>query len=97
MNVCAFASCRLRSVLVSSRSRAVRSSPRPSSPSARFDSDPWSEPARRLLAEARLAGADRSGALRALDDCAAMLQELGVGPEPATRMLARRIGFARFD
>src|SRR5204863_9586044 len=26
--------------------------------------DPWSEPARRLLAEARLAGAERSGALR---------------------------------
>ena len=60
-------------------------------------SDPWSEPARRLLAEARLAGADRSGALRALDDCAVMLHELGVGPEPATRMLARRMGFARFD
>ncbi|MEO5837308.1 MAG: bacterial transcriptional activator domain-containing protein [Acidimicrobiales bacterium] len=62
-----------------------------------IDSDPWSEPARRLLAEARLAGADRSGALRALDDCAVMLRDLGVGPEAATRMLARRMGFARFD
>lgn len=62
-----------------------------------IESDPWSEAARRLLAEARLAGADRSGALRALDDCALMLHELGIGPEPATRMLARRMGFARFD
>jgi DNA-binding SARP family transcriptional activator len=59
--------------------------------------DPWSEPARRLLAEACLASGDRSGARRALDHCATMLKELGVTPEPATRMLARRIGYDRFD
>jgi LuxR family maltose regulon positive regulatory protein len=55
--------------------------------------DPWSEPARRLLAEARLASGDRSGAIRALDDCARVLADLGIGPEPETRMLARRVGF----
>ena len=59
--------------------------------------DPWSEPARRLLAEACFSGGDRSGALRALDECAAVLDDLGVTPESATRMLARRIGYGRFD
>lgn len=58
-----------------------------------IDVDPWSEPARRLLADARLASGDRSGAIRALDDCARVLADLGIGPEPETRMLARRIGF----
>ncbi len=55
--------------------------------------DSWSESARRLLADACLACGDRSGALRALADCARMLADLGVHPEPATQMLARRVGF----
>jgi DNA-binding SARP family transcriptional activator len=59
--------------------------------------DRWCEAARRLLAEACLAGGDRSGALRALDGCAAVLDDLGVEPEAATRMLARRVGYTRFD
>jgi LuxR family maltose regulon positive regulatory protein len=58
-----------------------------------IDADGWSEAARRLLAEACLARGDRSGALRVLDDCARMLSGLGVGPEPVTRMLARRVGY----
>jgi LuxR family maltose regulon positive regulatory protein len=62
-----------------------------------IDVDRWCEPARRLLADARLAGGDRSGALRALEECARMLADLGVGPEPVTRMLARRIGFDRLS
>ena len=55
--------------------------------------DPWSEPARRLLADARMVGGDRSGALRSLDDCARMLADLGIDAEPETRILARRVGF----
>jgi hypothetical protein len=35
--------------------------------------------------------------LRALDGCAAVLDDLGVAPEAATRMLARRVGCSRFD
>jgi LuxR family transcriptional regulator, maltose regulon positive regulatory protein len=57
----------------------------------------WSEPARRLFAEACAARGDRAGAARALADCAAVLDELGVGPEPETAMLARRLGLTLWD
>lgn len=56
--------------------------------------DSWSEPAHRLLAESRLSQDDRSGALHALAECAEVLRELGVKPETATQMLARRAGFS---
>jgi LuxR family transcriptional regulator, maltose regulon positive regulatory protein len=57
----------------------------------------WSEPARRLFAEACAALGDRAGAARSLTDCAAVLDELGVGPEPETAMLARRLGLTTWD
>lgn len=53
--------------------------------------EPWSEPAYRLAISAHLARGDRASARRALHSCHAMLDELGVGSEPATRMLERRL------
>jgi DNA-binding SARP family transcriptional activator len=50
------------------------------------------EPAYRLLAAAHLALGDRSGAHRALAACYARLRHLGLMPESATEMLARRLG-----
>jgi DNA-binding SARP family transcriptional activator len=53
--------------------------------------EPWSEAAHRLVMAAHLARGDRAGARRALDRCAAALDELGVEPEEATVMLERAI------
>ena len=54
--------------------------------------DPWSERAHRLVVASYLAAGDRGSAERALRNCHATLEDLGVEPEPATLMLARRIG-----
>jgi DNA-binding SARP family transcriptional activator/ATP/maltotriose-dependent transcriptional regulator MalT len=53
--------------------------------------EPWSERAYRLLVATHLARGDRPAARRALERCHAMLDELGVEPEPETRMLQRRV------
>jgi LuxR family transcriptional regulator, maltose regulon positive regulatory protein len=56
-----------------------------------IDSEPWSERAHRLLAAGHLANGDRPAALRALQRCRSMLDELGADPEPATSELTRRV------
>jgi DNA-binding SARP family transcriptional activator len=56
--------------------------------------EPWSEAARRVLAEAHLATGDRAAARRVLAGCYDMLRDLGVIAEPATQMLARRVGMS---
>ncbi|MGY1711295.1 ATP-binding protein [Geodermatophilus sp. SYSU D00758] len=54
--------------------------------------DPLDEPAHRLLARARMAGGDRAGALRVLDDLRRRLaDELGVDPTGTTRALRLRL------
>jgi DNA-binding SARP family transcriptional activator len=53
--------------------------------------DKWSEPAHRILIAVALARGDRGGAVRALTECEAMLDSLGVGPDPQTQMLRRQI------
>lgn len=50
------------------------------------------EPAHRLLAAVHLARGDRSGARTALAYCRTILDGLGLPVEPATEVLARRIG-----
>lgn len=57
-----------------------------------LDADPYAERAYRLLAEARLAEGDRSGAGRAIARCRRALDELGAEPEPETERLERTIG-----
>jgi DNA-binding SARP family transcriptional activator len=59
--------------------------------------EPWSEAAHRLVMAAHLARGDRAGARRALDRCAAALDELGVEPEEPTVMLERAILLPRSD
>ena len=51
--------------------------------------EPWSEDAYRVLIAALLATGDRAGAARALEQCDAMLADLGVPPAPATDILRR--------
>lgn len=51
----------------------------------------WSEAARRLLIVANLELGDRAAARRALDACLAVLDDLGVDPEPETISLVRRL------
>jgi LuxR family maltose regulon positive regulatory protein len=53
--------------------------------------EPWSERAYRLLVSTYLERGDRSAARRALERCQAMCADLGVAPEPETRMLGRRL------
>jgi LuxR family transcriptional regulator, maltose regulon positive regulatory protein len=52
--------------------------------------EPWCEPAYRVQLSAHLAAGNRAAALRALESCRAMLDDLGVEPDPETEMLARR-------
>jgi DNA-binding SARP family transcriptional activator len=59
-----------------------------------LEADPYCEPAFRLLAAARLAGGDRSGAGRAIARCRRALGDLGAEPEPETEWLGRAIGRA---
>jgi DNA-binding SARP family transcriptional activator len=56
-----------------------------------LDLDPWSEAAHRVAATAQLERGDRTGARRTLERCRAVLDELGVAPEPATLMVERRL------
>ena len=51
----------------------------------------WSEPAYRLVASAHLARGDRASARRTLERCRAVLDDFGVGAEPQTEMLWRRL------
>ncbi|HYF47334.1 MAG TPA: bacterial transcriptional activator domain-containing protein, partial [Acidimicrobiales bacterium] len=59
---------------------------------AAIEAEPWSENAYRLLAGAQLARGDRAAARHSLDRARAMLDDLGVEPESATRLLERRLG-----
>jgi DNA-binding SARP family transcriptional activator len=52
--------------------------------------EPWSEAAYRVQVSAHLASGNRSAALRSLEACRAMLDELGVEPDAETEMLRRR-------
>ncbi|HKY15695.1 MAG TPA: BTAD domain-containing putative transcriptional regulator, partial [Microthrixaceae bacterium] len=54
--------------------------------------DPWSEPAYRLEADGHLALGDRAAAVRAYRRCLAVLDELGLPPEPETERLGRHLG-----
>ena len=51
--------------------------------------EPWSEDAYRVLVAAHIASGDRAAASRALEQCAAMLADMGVAAAPATEMLRR--------
>jgi DNA-binding SARP family transcriptional activator len=53
--------------------------------------DEWCEPAHRVLIAAALADGDHAGAVRALDDCDAMLTHLGAAPDAETRKLRDRV------
>jgi DNA-binding SARP family transcriptional activator len=53
--------------------------------------DQWSEPAYRLTVAAHLARADRPAAHRAMKECRAMLNDLGVAPSDETLALERRL------
>ena len=53
--------------------------------------DEWCEPAHRIAIAAALASSDRSGALRSLAQCDAMLASLGIGPDPETEVFRRRL------
>ena len=54
--------------------------------------DPYSERAHRLAIAAALHGRDQQRASVAVDRTMAMLDEFGVEPEPATRILLRQAG-----
>ena len=56
--------------------------------------EPWSEEAFRVLIAARFAAGDRVGAMRAFEQCDAMLEDLGVGRSPETEMLRRSLDAA---
>jgi DNA-binding SARP family transcriptional activator len=56
-----------------------------------LDEEGWSESAHRVLIGAALADGDHGGTRRALDACAAMLDDLGVDLAPETTMLRERI------
>lgn len=53
------------------------------------DTDPWHEPAYRLLIRVRLSSGDRSGALELLDACRCALAQLDLEPDPTTTDLLR--------
>jgi LuxR family transcriptional regulator, maltose regulon positive regulatory protein len=53
--------------------------------------DRWSEPAHRLIVSSHLARGDRPAAQRALRQCLAMLDDLGVAPAEETAALQRRV------
>jgi DNA-binding SARP family transcriptional activator len=60
-----------------------------------LDLDPWSEPAYRALATAQLDLGNPSAARTTLRRCREALAELGVEPEPSTRMVERRVNPGR--
>ncbi len=53
--------------------------------------DPWSEAAHCVLVDAALSAGDRGGAMRLLERCEAMLDELGVAPSEITQRLRRQL------
>ncbi|MGZ4665779.1 MAG: AfsR/SARP family transcriptional regulator, partial [Frankiaceae bacterium] len=53
--------------------------------------EPYAEAAYRLVIAAHLWSGDRAAALRAHRRCSRMLDELGIAPEPETRILERRL------
>jgi DNA-binding SARP family transcriptional activator len=55
------------------------------------ETEPWSEPAHRLVIVAHLTRGDRSSARRALDRCRRAVADLGAEPEPETVMLERTL------
>jgi DNA-binding SARP family transcriptional activator len=56
-----------------------------------LEAEPWSERGYQVLVEAHLARTDRAAARRALERCRAMLDDLGVDPDPVTVALAERV------
>lgn len=56
-----------------------------------LSTEPWCEPAYRVQAVAHLASGNRAAALRSLERCHAVLDELGAEPEEATTMVGRRV------
>jgi hypothetical protein len=54
--------------------------------------EPWHEAAHRAHIAAHLGLGDLDGARRAVEQCFVALADLGVEPEAATAMLARRTG-----
>jgi LuxR family transcriptional regulator, maltose regulon positive regulatory protein len=56
--------------------------------------DRWCEPAYRLIVASHLARGDRPAAQRALDQCLAVLDDLGVPPTAETAALQRRVAGA---
>ena len=56
--------------------------------------EPWSEAAYRVQVSAHLANGNRAAALRSLDACRAMLDDLGVEADAETEMLRRRAAAA---
>lgn len=56
-----------------------------------LSTEPWCEPAYRVQAVAHLASGNRAAALRSLERCHAVLDDLGAEPEQATTMVDRRV------
>jgi DNA-binding SARP family transcriptional activator len=52
--------------------------------------EPWSEAAYRVQVSAHLVTGNRAAALRGLEACRAMLEDLGAEPDLETEMLTRR-------
>jgi len=55
------------------------------------ETEPWSEPAHRLIVASHLARGDRAAARRAMDTCLAQLADLGVAPTEDTEIVLRAI------
>jgi DNA-binding SARP family transcriptional activator len=55
------------------------------------ETEPWSEPAHRLIVASYLARGDRAAARRAMDTCLAQLADLGVAPTEDTEIVLRAI------
>jgi ATP/maltotriose-dependent transcriptional regulator MalT/DNA-binding SARP family transcriptional activator len=56
-----------------------------------LETEPWSEPAHRLMVASHLARGDRAAARRAMDTCLAQLADLGVAPTEDTEVVLRAI------
>ncbi|HET8621859.1 MAG TPA: BTAD domain-containing putative transcriptional regulator [Acidimicrobiales bacterium] len=56
-----------------------------------LESEPWSEPAHRLMVASHLARGDRAAARRAMNTCLAQLADLGVPPTEDTEVVLRAI------
>jgi len=56
-----------------------------------LETEPWSEPAHRLMVASHLARGDRAAARRAMETCLAQLADLGVPPTEDTEVVLRAI------